>query len=75
VHRAIYCFALLCFALLCFALLCFALLCFALLCFALAFDLLLIYLPLREGHLSAARAVRWGKAFLGIFVVVRHSAV
>ena len=28
-----------------------------------------------EGHLSAARAVRGGKAFLLIFVVVRHSAV
>ena len=28
-----------------------------------------------EGHLSAARAVRRGKAFLGIFVMVRHSAV
>ena len=39
-YRAIYCFALLCFALLCFALL----------CFALAFDLLLIYLPLREAE-------------------------
>ena len=88
VYRAIYCLAL-----------------------ALAFDLLLIYLPLREaewrfcavglpawmpgepcwakdgpsrrahgaylreGHLSAAMAVRRGKAFLLIFVVVRHSAV
>ena len=30
---------------------------------------------LREGHLSAAMAVRRGKAFLLIFVVVRHSAV
>ena len=50
VYRAIYCFALLCFALLCFALL----------CFALAFDLLLIYLPLRE-------AVRRGKPFWVLF--------
>ena len=28
-----------------------------------------------EGHLSEARVVRRGKAFLLIFVVVRHSAV
>ena len=28
-----------------------------------------------RGNLSAAKAVRWGKAFLVLFVVVRHSAV